>query len=86
MTALAFTIGVFVGGFVGGSSESTQTAEFRPDFEWIVHLWNQAKSYDLPVYMKTNLGIEQRVREYPVGHQESRRPRLPANHIAFIKP
>lgn len=53
---------------VGGSSESTQTAEFRPDFEWIVHLWNQAKSYDLPVYMKTNLGIEQRVREYPVGH------------------
>ena len=50
---------------VGGSSKSTQTPEFRPPFEWIAHLWNQAKTFDLPVYMKTNLGIEQRVREYP---------------------
>lgn len=50
---------------VGGSSKSTQTPEFKPPFEWIAHLWNQAKTHDLPVYMKTNLGIEQRVREYP---------------------
>lgn len=50
---------------VGGSSRSTQTPEFRPPFEWIVNLWNQAKVIDVPVYMKTNLGIEQRVREYP---------------------
>jgi protein gp37 len=50
---------------VGGSSRSSQTQEFRPPFEWIVHLWQQAKAHDLPVYMKTNLGIEQRVREYP---------------------
>lgn len=50
---------------VGGSSKSTQTPEFKPPFEWIAHLWNQAKAHDLPVYMKTNLGIEQRVREYP---------------------
>lgn len=60
---------------VGGASKSTQTPEFRPPFEWIVHLWTQAKALDLPVYMKTNLwlddahkGIEvpSRVREYPV--------------------
>lgn len=50
---------------VGGASKSTQTPEFRPPFEWIVHLWQQAKRIDLPLYMKTNLGIEQRVREYP---------------------
>ena len=59
---------------VGGASKSTQTPEFRPPFEWIVHLWQQAKAIDLPVYMKTNLflddahkGIEipNRVREYP---------------------
>lgn len=59
---------------VGGASKSTQTPEFRPPFEWIVHLWTQAKALDLPVYMKTNLwlddahkGIEvpNRVREYP---------------------
>lgn len=52
---------------MGGSSRSTQTPEHRPPFEWIAHLWAQAKALNLPVYMKTNLGIEQRVREYPEG-------------------
>lgn len=51
---------------MGGSSKSTQTPEFKPPFEWINHLYNQAKVVSLPVYMKTNLGIEQREREYPV--------------------
>lgn len=60
---------------MGGASRSTQTPEFRPPFEWIVHLWNQAKSLDLPIYMKTNLFVDDahknievsnRVREYPV--------------------
>lgn len=50
---------------MGGSSKSTQTPEFKPPFEWIAHLWNQAKAINLPVYMKTNLGIDQRVKEYP---------------------
>jgi protein gp37 len=54
---------------VGGSSRSTQTPEYRPPFSDIVHLYQQAKHLDLPVYMKTNLipgmGDEQRIREYP---------------------
>lgn len=50
---------------MGGASKSTRTPGMRPNFEWIVSLWNQAKSFNLPVYMKTNIGIEQRVREYP---------------------
>lgn len=50
---------------MGGASRSTQTPEFKPPFEWINHLYNQAKAHKLAVYMKTNLGIEQRVREYP---------------------
>jgi protein gp37 len=50
---------------MGGSSKSTQTPEFFPPFDWIVHLYSQARSHSIPVYMKTNLGIEQRVREYP---------------------
>jgi protein gp37 len=52
---------------MGGSSKSTQTPEHKPEFSWTNHLYNQAKALDLPVYMKTNLGIEQsvRVREYP---------------------
>ena len=50
---------------MGGASKSVQTPEFRPPFSWINGLYNQAKALDLPVYMKTNFGIEQRVREYP---------------------
>jgi len=52
---------------MGGSSKSTQTPEHKPHFDWIVQLWLDAKALDLPVYMKTNLGIDQRVREYPEG-------------------
>jgi len=52
---------------MGGSSKSTQTPEHKPHFDWIVQLWLDAKALDLPVYMKTNLGIDQRVREYPTG-------------------
>lgn len=59
------SLDMFDWAIIGGSSKSTQTPEFRPPFEWIVNLWNQAKAIDIPVYMKTNLGIEQRVREYP---------------------
>lgn len=75
MEKLTFTsLEMFDWVVVGGASKSTQTPEFRPPFTWIVHLWNQAKALDLPVYMKTNLwlddahkGIEvpNRVREYP---------------------
>jgi protein gp37 len=50
---------------MGGSSKSTQTPASVPDWPWLLDLWLQAKAVDLPVYMKTNLGIEQRVREYP---------------------
>jgi protein gp37/ParB-like chromosome segregation protein Spo0J len=75
MEKLTFTsLEMFDWVVMGGASKSTQTQEFRPPFDWIVHLWMQAKALDLPVYMKTNLwlddahkGIEvpNRVREYP---------------------
>ena len=52
---------------VGGSSKSTQTSEFVPPIEWTFHLWQQAQAADVPVYMKTNLGVmnDIRHREYP---------------------
>ena len=55
---------------MGGSSRSAQTPEYKPPFEDTVHLYLQAKALDLPVYFKTNLGIEDecRVRAYPVEH------------------
>jgi len=54
---------------MGGSSKSTQTAEFKPPIDWIINLYTQARQSECLVYFKTNLipGIsdEQRVREYP---------------------
>lgn len=50
---------------MGGCSKSTQTPEERPEYIWHHSLFAQAKELSLPVYMKTNLGVERRVREYP---------------------
>lgn len=58
---------------MGGSSKSTQTPAFAPPPEWWIHLWNQAKEHNIPVYMKTNLiqqngnavDFDNRVRQYP---------------------
>jgi protein gp37 len=54
---------------MGGASKSSQTPEYRPPFDDIVHLHKQARGYDVPIYQKTNLipgmSDEQRLREYP---------------------
>jgi len=54
---------------MGGSSRSTQTAEYRPPFDDIVHLYGQARDAGCQVYQKTNLipgmSDDQRIREYP---------------------
>ena len=61
---------------MGGSSKSTQTPAFVPPFIWWDSLYWQAKKFNLPVYMKTNLVFDDsnrdvqwtaRVREYPEG-------------------
>lgn len=56
---------------MGGASASTKTPEYRPPFDDVVHLYNQARNANCRVYQKTNLipgmGDSQRVREYPKG-------------------
>lgn len=60
---------------MGGASKSTQTPAFAPSPEWWIHLWNQAKRHNIPVYMKTNLvqkdgapvDFDGRWKEYPAG-------------------
>ena len=49
---------------MGGSSKSTQTPEYKPPFEDVIHLYQQARDSDCQVYMKTNL-LGERIREYP---------------------
>jgi protein gp37 len=50
---------------IGGSTRSTQTPAFIPPIEWVVDLVVQARAAGLKIYMKTNLGIENRLLELP---------------------
>ena len=54
---------------MGGASASSQTPEYRPPFEDIIHLHQQAREAHCMVYQKTNLipgmSDDQRIREYP---------------------
>jgi len=50
---------------MGGSSKSTQTPEFKPPFEWINHLYNQARGANCEIYQKTNL-LGTRELGYPI--------------------
>lgn len=50
---------------MGGASKSTQTEEYRPPFDDVVHLYLQAKAAECKIYQKTNL--LERLREYPIG-------------------
>lgn len=49
---------------IGGASKSTQTQEYLPPFDDIVHLYLQARKSGCRIYQKTNL-LGDRVREYP---------------------
>lgn len=48
---------------MGGSSKSSKTPEYRPPFDDVIHLYQQARRANCKVYMKTNL--LGRLREYP---------------------
>lgn len=70
MERLTFTsLDMFDWVAMGGASRSTQTPEYRPPFDDIVHLYNQARNAGCKIYQKTNLipGMDnsQRIREYP---------------------
>jgi protein gp37 len=49
---------------IGGASKSSKTPEYKPPFEDIFHLYQQARASNCQIYMKTNL-LGERVREYP---------------------
>lgn len=54
---------------IGGASKSSRTPEYKPPFDDVVHLHNQARKLNLPIYQKINLfpgmSDDQRLREYP---------------------
>jgi protein gp37 len=48
---------------VGGQSRSTQAPAFQPPWEWVEHLWQQARASNCLLYWKPNLHT--RPQEYP---------------------
>jgi protein gp37 len=48
---------------VGGQSKSTQAPAFQPPWEWVEHLWQQARAAACLMYWKPNLHV--RPQEYP---------------------
>lgn len=50
---------------IGGCTASTETPKFIPPIEWVVNLIMQARDAGLKIYMKTNLGVENRLIELP---------------------
>lgn len=50
---------------IGGASSSSQTPEWRPPYRWIESLVRQCDDAGVPVYMKSNLGIANRVLQLP---------------------
>jgi protein gp37 len=51
---------------MGGQSRSSQAPAFQPPWEWVEHLWMQARASHCLVYWKPNLFS--RPQEYP-GHE-----------------
>lgn len=65
MERLTFNnLNIFDWVIMGGSSRSTQTPEYKPPFNDIVHFYNQTRQSNCQVYFKTNL-LGDRIREYP---------------------
>jgi protein gp37 len=50
---------------IGGASSTDNTPTWRPPFEWVADVVRQARDAGLKVYMKTNLGIANRILELP---------------------
>ena len=48
---------------IGGQSRSSQEDAFQPPWEWVEHLWQQARASGCLLYWKPNLHT--RPQEYP---------------------
>jgi len=50
-----------------------QTNPYRPPKkEWVEHLIEQAREYNIPIFLKDNLHWPERIQEYPDGHTSAR--------------
>jgi len=52
---------------IGGASPSERTPKWEPPYRWIDALVRQCDDAGVPVYMKSNLGIANRILQLPLG-------------------
>ena len=58
-------IGLFNWVVIGGASSTKETPQWQPPYRWIEALVKQCDDAGVPVYMKSNLGIANRVLQLP---------------------
>jgi protein gp37 len=69
---------------IGGASSSTQTPAWHPPYRWIEDLVRQADAAGVPVYMKSNLGIANRVLDLPFDAPIKRDPQQAPNEFRYL--
>ncbi|NCA71891.1 MAG: DUF5131 family protein [Sphingobacteriia bacterium] len=69
---------------IGGASSSKQTPEWRPPYRWIESLVRQCDDAKVPVYMKTNLGIANRIIELPFDAPIQRDPQQAPDAFNYL--
>lgn len=69
---------------IGGASRSDQTPAWEPPYRWIEDLVRQADDAKVPVYMKTNLGIANRVVQLPFSAPVSQPPQVAPDVFHYL--
>jgi protein gp37 len=70
---------------IGGASASSQTPAWRPPYRWIHDMVQQCLDAGIKVYMKTNLGIENRILELPFDAPVKLDPQAAPEAFQYLK-
>jgi protein gp37/ParB-like chromosome segregation protein Spo0J len=70
---------------IGGASASSQTPAWRPPYRWIHDMVQQCVDAGIKVYMKTNLGIENRILELPFDAPMKLDPQAAPEAFQYLK-
>ena len=70
---------------IGGASRSSGCPEWQPPFQWIADLVQQARDAGVAIYMKTNLGIANRIVELPFDAPVDKPPQSAPRQFQYLK-
>jgi ParB/RepB/Spo0J family partition protein len=70
---------------IGGASSSSQTPEWTPPYRWVHDLVQQCLESNIKVYMKTNLGMKNRLLQLPFDAQMDLDPQVAPQSFQYLK-